>query len=115
MAAPAKPCVKARCPHTRPCPVHPERQAFESATPRRRYGINGWDWQRTVQRVINRDGGRCQLQLVGCTHRATTADHIVSPRRGGTDHEMNLRAACTSCNEARRRQQARDGRAVARR
>lgn len=33
-----------------------------------------------------------------CTVIATTVDHIIPKRLGGTDHPSNLRAACAPCN-----------------
>src|SRR5678815_1787041 len=96
--APAKPCADPRCPALRPCALHPERKPFESATPRRRYAGNGYAWDRIRQRILLRDGFQCQIRLANCTHKATHVDHIVSPRIGGTDHDMNLRASCYSCN-----------------
>lgn len=108
---PALPCRNPNCPNLRPCSVHGERKPFETdGQPRRGYGTSGWDWQRRRQAVIERDGGLCQLRLEGCRQVATTADHIVSPRHGGSDEPSNLRAACRPCNERRRRQQAREGR-----
>lgn len=62
-------------------------------------------------RIFERDGGHCRIQLPGvCTHHptcpgcATDIDHILPPRNGGmwfTDD--NCRAACSPCNQARRR------------
>lgn len=108
--APAKPCRDPYCQNLRPCPLH-ARKPYESRTPRRRYGSSGWAWQRTVAAVIDAAGGRCQLRLDGCTVRATTADHVLSPRHGGSDEAWNLRASCGECNETRRREQAKAGRA----
>jgi 5-methylcytosine-specific restriction endonuclease McrA len=53
------------------------------------------NWRAIRQRVLDRDGGVCQIRLDGCTGWATEVDHIVP----GDDHgEHNLRAACQSCN-----------------
>ena len=111
--AAALPCRTLTCANLRPCALHPQRKPFESSRPRPRYGTSGWDWQRRRQRVIARDGGVCQLRLPGCTNVATTADHVLSPRDGGSDEEANLRASCQTCNETRRRQQAQAGGRVA--
>lgn len=62
----------------------------------------GPGWARISKLVLERDGGICQLQLDGCTHTATTADHIIPRRHGGTNDPANLRAACRHCNSARR-------------
>jgi 5-methylcytosine-specific restriction endonuclease McrA len=50
------------------------------------------------QRILARDGYRCQLRLPGCTGRATHVDHIVPRGVGGTDDDSNRRAACAACN-----------------
>jgi hypothetical protein len=56
-------------------------------------------WRDMVQRVIDRDGGLCQIRLPGCTATATSADHWPIPRgSGGPDDPSNLRACCTHCN-----------------
>lgn len=52
----------------------------------------------TRQRVLERDGRRCQL----CGSRKTlTIDHIVPRSKGGTNRLGNLRILCASCNETR--------------
>ncbi len=61
----------------------------------------GPDFERAKRLVIERDGGRCQLRLAGCTTVATTADHIVPRSKGGTSAMGNLRASCRHCNAAR--------------
>jgi 5-methylcytosine-specific restriction endonuclease McrA len=55
-------------------------------------------WTTTRRRIIKRDGGICQLQLPGCTHVATSADHIIPASKGGTDEDHNLQASCLPCN-----------------
>ena len=113
---PALPCRRPGCPNLQPCAVHPLPKPYESSRPRHPlgYASNGYERQRIAQEVLERDGRQCQLRLPGCTRVGTTPDHIVSPRDGGLYVLSNLRASCKSCNEARRRQQARDGRARAR-
>ena len=75
--------------------------------PIRQYGGSGWQWQRIRQAVLERDNYECKLKLQGCTTQATTADHLVSPKDGGTDELINLQASCKHCNELKgRRQQA---------
>ena len=82
---------------------------------RQRHGTSGWAWQRTVRSVIERDGGVCRFDIPGCTRMAATAGHVIAKAAGGSDHPSNLRASCAACNEAKRRQEARDGRPQRRR
>jgi 5-methylcytosine-specific restriction endonuclease McrA len=52
----------------------------------------------TRQRILTRDGHRCQIRLPGCTTHAEHVDHIVLLADGGDDSDDNLRAACAWCN-----------------
>lgn len=64
------------------------------------YGSPAWRAVRPV--VLQRDGHRCQLQLPGCTGRATHVDHIIPWSEGGAWFDpTNLRAACEHCNTRR--------------
>jgi 5-methylcytosine-specific restriction endonuclease McrA len=49
-------------------------------------------WKTLREKVIKRSGGRCEA--AGCTSRGKIVDHIISRRRGGPDHESNLRLLC---------------------
>lgn len=54
--------------------------------------------------VLARDGGVCVLQLAGCSHWATVADHRANRGAGGSkvlNRPSNLIAACTGCNGAK--------------
>ena len=79
---------------------------------RERHGTSGWAWQRTVRAVLERDGGVCRFALPGCTRRATTAGHVVAKAAGGSDHPSNLRASCAVCNETKRIEESKAGRAA---
>lgn len=59
--------------------------------------LSGQTRKRLRLAVFQRDGGVCQLQLPGCTVRATVADHI-RPREIAGDGLDNLQAACWFCN-----------------
>jgi hypothetical protein len=62
----------------------------------------GWEggstrqWRKTRQRVLVRDGHRCQLRLPGCTGRAEHVHHVNGKAAG--DGLRNLLAACAHCN-----------------
>ncbi|MFD8101933.1 AAA family ATPase [Nocardia fluminea] len=52
--------------------------------------------------VLERDGTLCVLQRPGCTHIATTADHIVPRSLGGDPWDLeNGRPSCRPCNSSR--------------
>jgi len=53
-------------------------------------------WRRTRRAVLERDRYRCQLQLPGCTGRATVAHHVKGKAMG--DDPKDLLAACSNCN-----------------
>lgn len=56
------------------------------------------DWKRTRRRILRRDKNVCQLNLEGCTGKATTVDHLIPASRGGSDDDDNLVSACWPCN-----------------
>jgi 5-methylcytosine-specific restriction protein A len=67
--------------------------------------IYGNAWRRVRPQVLERDGGRCQLRLKGCTAVATEVDHIVPAGEGGALYDLqNLRASCRHCNRSRENQ-----------
>lgn len=67
--------------------------AWEGSTRRDRLPP-GWS-TRTVPRILQRDGRRCQLAYDGCTGEATEVDHITP----GDDHrDENLQAVCSWCH-----------------
>jgi 5-methylcytosine-specific restriction endonuclease McrA len=54
-------------------------------------------WRRTRAGVLTRDGYRCQLQLQGCTTKATQVHHTLGRTVTGDD-PAHLVAACQHCN-----------------
>jgi 5-methylcytosine-specific restriction endonuclease McrA len=66
---------------------------------------SGWEWQRTVKRILLRDSGVCHW----CGGRATTADHVKAKAFGGSDEDSNLVAACQPCNMRRAHEQSKEG------
>lgn len=49
-------------------------------------------WRRLCKAVKRRSRGQCEAP--GCTSPGKIVDHIISRRRGGPDHESNLRHLC---------------------
>lgn len=54
-----------------------------------------------TRHVIQVYGAQCYLRLPGCTHVATTRDHVIPLAHGGPDTVENCRPACRSCNSLR--------------
>ena len=81
------------------CPTH-ARQHERTRRPASnvRYG-QGWPVIRKA--ILERDHYRCQLRGERCTSRATTVDHVVPVRHGGTNDPSNLLAACSWCNTSK--------------
>ena len=52
-------------------------------------------------RILERDGGACQLGYEGCTWHATIVDHIVALASGGTADPENLQAVCVHCHDVK--------------
>jgi 5-methylcytosine-specific restriction enzyme A len=56
-------------------------------------------WRRVRARVLERDGGRCQIRGPGCRGEATEVHHIVDVRLGGALYdEANCRSVCGPCH-----------------
>lgn len=55
------------------------------------------DWTALRARTFAVVGDRC----IYCGEPATDVDHIVSLRRGGTNHQANLAPACGPCNSSK--------------
>lgn len=59
-------------------------------------------WQRIRRQILERDGYRCQIVGPNCTTVATDVDHILPISQGGAWYDpVNLRAACSKCNNDR--------------
>jgi 5-methylcytosine-specific restriction endonuclease McrA len=64
---------------------------------------SGPEWRAVRLVVLARDGYRCQIRGPKCRIVATHVDHIRSISQGGSRLDPgNLRAACASCNIAKR-------------
>ena len=102
--APEQRCLARRCQRRQ---GEPYCRDHASLSPRNHRGIPrqarglGAAFERAKRLVIESDGGRCRLRLVGCTGVATTADHILPRSRGGSADPSNLRASCGHCNSVR--------------
>lgn len=60
--------------------------------------------KKIVAQVLERDHGRCVLNMWGCAGAATTADHRANRGSGGStilDNPAVLVAACWACNGAK--------------
>jgi len=63
----------------------------------------GATWRALRPQILRRDSYTCQIRRDGCTHRATTVDHIIPISRGGDWWDpANLQAACRWCNGGKR-------------
>lgn len=62
--------------------------------------INRTAWRKQRLRVLARDGHACRLKLDGCTHVATTVDHLVPWMPGAQVTDDQLVAACAHCNQS---------------
>jgi hypothetical protein len=73
------------------------RRAADRERKRSHRALRGPDagWKALVQRVIERDGGRCFYCGSG---EKLCADHKVPLSRGGTNDPSNLCACCRNCN-----------------
>lgn len=78
------------------CPRHPKRGGYRPGRGRPG-GIPGSVWRRLRDRVVARDGGRCQYH----DGPGTTGDHVVPTSKGGSNAETNLVAACSPCNTSK--------------
>ena len=60
----------------------------------------------TRDRILSRDGYRCQLRFPGCTGRAEAVHHVVHKGMGGrhglakiaSEADTNLVASCRACH-----------------
>ena len=57
----------------------------------------GTAWRRQRRRILDRDGGMCQLRYDGCAGYADTVHHTRDWRLGPANDD-DLIAACASCN-----------------
>ena len=61
------------------------------------------EWKAVRLAVLARDGHRCQIRGPKCKGAARHVDHVRSVSDGGAPFDpANLRAACSSCNIAKR-------------
>ena len=74
---------------------HPTAKARRNYPPKQSATRRGYGpaWRRLRIAILERDQHTCYL----CGHHATTVDHIVAKRNGGTDAPWNLAACCRAC------------------
>ncbi len=96
-----RPCLEPGCPALSPntrCPQHTR------AKQRRRDAIRGTPEQRGYDGLYRKNRQLVLSQsrtCVYCGARATTVDHRVALRQGGTNDPSNLVPACIPCNSSR--------------
>lgn len=99
-------CQISGCPnvtvgHTGRCAQHARQDRW--AAGQSGYQRSGWQWQKTRERILQRDGRRCYL----CGGPASTADHIIPVAWGGSQADSNLAAVCKPCHDAKTARQRR--------
>lgn len=68
----------------------------------------GWEWKKLRDRIMVRDGWRCQpCARAGRLTSATEVDHILNKAVGGDDSESNLQAICRSCHREKTARESR--------
>jgi 5-methylcytosine-specific restriction endonuclease McrA len=92
------------CPRCRP-------KAWGRKPPARQAQYNDPGYQRDRKLAIAREPA-CHWRFPGCTLKSTTADHLLSLAKGGTNALENLVGSCARCNE---RRGAAEGRATMKR
>lgn len=73
-------------------------------------GVSGWEQQRRVKHVLERDQYVCYLRGPNCIGTATIADHVIPLHKGGSAAEDNMRAACAPCHRAKTKQETTEAR-----
>lgn len=87
------------------CEEHEKQRGWERGKNRTRTNAPGHEKRR--ERVLARDGHRCQICYAGiCTEVASVCDHILAIGLGGADSDDNCQAACPPCS---RRKASREG------
>jgi 5-methylcytosine-specific restriction enzyme A len=100
---PPAPCGVLRCPHRRPCPVHPPQprppwttvKPTRGTTAQRGYGFRH---QQLRLKVLARDPLCIYRFDAGCTDVSTVADHVIRLADGGLDTLDNMVGCCRHCH-----------------
>lgn len=67
----------------------------------------GYQWTKTRERILRRDGYLCQpCYRLGRPTPATQVDHITPKAQDGTDDSDNLQAICTECHKVKTKTEA---------
>lgn len=62
----------------------------------------GWQWVKTRDRILQRDGYLCQPCIKqGRPTPASQVDHVTPKFKGGTDDDDNLQSICKDCHDAK--------------
>jgi 5-methylcytosine-specific restriction endonuclease McrA len=66
-------------------------------------------WKAFRRHILERDGGRCQVNGPRCRGWATDVDHVIALADGGQPFdEANTRASCKPCNSSRSAERTND-------
>lgn len=60
-----------------------------------------WEWDLVRAFLLIRQGWKCEYCDRPLHLKTITIDHMVPQSKGGTDHLVNLVAACRSCNSSK--------------
>lgn len=60
-----------------------------------------WEWDLVRSFLLIRQGWTCEYCPRPLHFKTVTIDHMVPQSKGGTDHVVNLVAACRSCNSSK--------------
>jgi len=73
-------------------------------------GRGGRPWRRLRESILQRDDYCCvPCKAEGRITLATEVDHITPQAEGGTDDRTNLQSICTTCHEAKTKEEATRG------
>lgn len=91
-----QPCLKPRCQHDKPCPIHARKPWDHRGRTRQERGY-GAGHERLRDQVLAEESC-CRI----CRYPGQgTADHIIPLFQGGTTTRENMQRLCTRCQQAK--------------